>query len=316
MQVISAEQVDAALNFPDLVDALSAGFAAPFEMPARQMLELAPEQGHDCLGLLPAWTERLIALKAFTYLPGNAARGTPVLHAQVLVFDRRDGRPLAQLEGRSLTRWRTAAVSALASRLLSRPDARRLLLLGTGELACPLVQAHLSVRPLEEVLIWGRRPAQVQARIEALRARGCRARLAAAEDLKAAQQSADIIVAATGSGEPLVFGELLPPGCHVDLLGNHRPDQRECDTALVQRARVYVDSRANALREAGELIIPMQQGHLEVHRILGELADLCRMTLPPVRAPGSITLFKSVGTALADLLCAQLVLKRLGMIQA
>ncbi len=316
MQVISAEQVDAALNFPDLIDALSAGFAAPFQMPARQLLELAPDQGHDCLGLLPAWTDRLIALKAFTYLPGNAARGESVLHAQVLVFDRRNGQPLAQLEGRSLTRWRTAAVSALASRLLSRPGARRLLLLGTGELACPLVQAHLSVRPLDEVLVWGRRPAQAQARIEALRAQGCTARLAIAENLEAAQQTADIIVAATGSGAPLVFGDLVPPGCHVDLLGNHRPDQRECDTALVQRAHVYVDSRANALREAGELIIPMQQGHLDAHQVRGELADLCRMALPLVRAPGSVTLFKSVGTALADLLCAQLVLQRLGLAQA
>lgn len=314
MQVISAEQVDAVLSFPQLIDTLATGFAAPFEMPARQLLELAPDRGHDCLGLLPAWTERLIALKAFTYLPGNAARGEPVLHAQVLVFDRSSGRPLAQLEGRSITRWRTAAVSALASRLLSRPDARRLLLLGTGELACPLVQAHLSVRPLDEVLVWGRRPEQARARIETLRAQGCPARLTVADDLQAAQRSADIIVAATGSGEPLVFGELVPPGCHVDLLGNHRPDQRECDTALVQRARLYVDSRANALREAGELIIPLQQGLLDAHQIRGELAELCRLALPPVRAPETVTLFKSVGTALADLLCAQLVLTRLGLI--
>ncbi|HLO96235.1 MAG TPA: ornithine cyclodeaminase family protein [Burkholderiaceae bacterium] len=315
MQMISASQVDAVLNFPDLVDALAAGFAAPFEMPARQMLELAPAQGHDCLGLLPAWTDRLIALKAFTYLPGNAPRGEPVLHAQVLVFDRRNGHPLAQLEGRSITRWRTAAVSALASRLLSRPDARRLLLLGTGELACPLVQAHLSVRPLEEVLIWGRRPAQAAARIETLRTQGCQARLTIAEDLDAAQQSADVIVAATGSGQPLVFGDRVAPGCHVDLLGNHRPDQRECDTVLVQRAHLYVDSRANALREAGELLIPLQQGLLDSHQVLGELADLCRMAQPPRREPGTVTVFKSVGTALADLLCAQQVLARLGLLE-
>lgn len=316
MQVISAGQVDAVLNFPDLIETLAAGFAAPFEMPARQMLELAPAQGHDCLALLPAWTDRLIALKAFTYLPGNAANGEPVLHAQVLVFDRRNGRPLAQLEGRSITRWRTAAVSALATRLLARPDARRLLLLGSGALAAPLVQAHLSVRPLDEVLIWGRRPAQVAARIEALQTQGCAARLLAAEDLSTAQRAADVIVAATGSGEPLVFGEHVSPGCHVDLLGNHRPDQRECDTALVQRARIYVDSRANVMREAGELIIPMQQGLLDADQVRGELADLCRMARPPQREPGTITVFKSVGTALADLLCSQLVLARLGLIES
>ncbi|MDL5031379.1 ornithine cyclodeaminase family protein [Pelomonas sp. APW6] len=315
MHVISAEQVDAALDFPALIDALAAGFAAPFEMPARQLLALSPSRSADCLGLLPAWTERLIGLKAFTYLPGNAAQGEPVLHAQVLVFDRRDGRPLAQLEGRSITRWRTAAVSALASRLLSRPDARRLLLLGTGELACPLVQAHLAVRPLEEVRIWGRRPAQAAARVETLRSLGVPAALAVAVDLAAAQPSADLIVAATGAGEPLVFGELVPPGCHVDLLGNHRPDQRECDAALVQRARVYVDSRANALGEAGELILPLQQGLVDLDHILGELADLCRLPHPPQRAPGDVTLFKSVGTALADLLCAQRVLTRLGLLE-
>ncbi len=315
MQVIPAEQVDAALNFPDLIDALAAGFAAPFQMPARQLLALAPDRNADCLGLLPAWTDRLIALKAFTYLPGNAAQGEPVLHAQVLVFDRTDGRPLAQLEGRSITRWRTAAVSALASRLLSRPDARRLLLLGTGELACPLVQAHLAVRTLDEVLIWGRRREQAAARVQALRAMDCPARLAVAEDLEVAQRTADIIISATASAEPLVLGEQLAPGCHVDLLGNHRADQRECDNALVQRAQVYVDSRANALGEAGELIIPAQQGLFDLDQVRGELADLCRLPQRPARAPDAVTLFKSVGTALADLLCAQLVLIRLGLLQ-
>lgn len=315
MQVISAEQVDAALNFPDLVDALAAGFAAPFQMPARQLLALDPGEKADCLGLLPAWTGQLIALKAFTYLPGNAAQHQPVLHAQVLVFDRASGRPLAQLEGRSITRWRTAAVSALASRLLSRPDAHRLLLLGTGELACPLVQAHVAVRPLDEVLIWGRRGEQAAARVRELQALGCPVRLAVADDLLAAQRSADIIVSATGSGVPLVFGAQVAPGCHVDLLGNHRADQRECDTPLVQRAQVYVDSRANAFGEAGELIIPAQQGLFDLHQVRGELADLCRLPQGPARTPDAITLFKSVGTALADLLCAQLVLTRLGLLQ-
>ncbi|MDZ7868409.1 MAG: ornithine cyclodeaminase family protein [Rheinheimera sp.] len=309
MQFISAQQIDQVLEFPMLINALRHGFASEFSMPARQVYPLSAT-GSEAFALLPAWTDDLIGVKAFCYFPANGAASLPILHSNILLYRRQDGTPLAMVEGTRVTCWRTAAVSALAARYLARHDAETLLLLGTGALALPLIQAHLSERPLHRLLLWGRSPAkvallrhQVQQRYPAIEIEIC-------TDIKAGCREADIIVAATGSATPLLFGADIRPGCHVDLLGNHSPLQRECDSALLQRASVYVDDRRNVLNEAGELLIPISEGVFAAGDIRAELAELCRANRF-ARQPGQeITLFKSVGTALADLLCAALVLQQ------
>jgi 1-pyrroline-2-carboxylate reductase [NAD(P)H] len=312
VKVIEAQQVEQALDFPTLIDAIEAGFRQDFGMPPRQVFQLAGKDPsrHDGFALLPAWNESLIGVKAFTYFPDNEAAGFASLYSKILLFDRSHGVPLALVDGTAVTYWRTAAVSALAARHLSRPDAASLLLLGTGRLAPFLVAAHLAVRNLKRVMLWGRDEAKVAALQARLRAIHPAVEFNRVPDLESCAGSADIIVGATGAATPLLRGAWVAPGCHVDLLGNHSPDRRECDSALVARSAVYVDSRDNVLREAGELLIPIAEGIFSADAIRGELKDLCRARAAGRESADQITLFKSVGTALSDLIAAQLVLNR------
>ncbi len=316
MRFISAQQVDQVLDFPKLINALQQGFSADFQMPQRQLYALGA--GSSAFALLPAWTDNSIAVKAFCYFPDNSAAlpAVPILHSNILLYRRSNGQPLAMVEGSSVTCWRTAAVSALAARYLARPNSQHLLLLGTGALAMPLLRAHLSEHKLQQISIWGRNPAKAAQLRDRLQQLYPALSVEVCQDLPATCARADIIVAATGASEPLLHGADIKPGCFVSLLGNHSPTQRECDSALVCRAAVYVDDRQNVLNEAGELLIPIAEGQFSAAQIRNDLAGLCRMN-QNVRAnltlddnPQQITLFKSVGTALADLLCAELVLQQ------
>jgi len=311
-KVISAEQVHASLSYPAFVDSLQEVFAAPHTMPPRQVLLLDPASGsHDAFAMLPSWNEEVICQKAFTYFPGNQPPA-PTLHSQILLFDRKTGAPLALVDGVSVTCWRTAGVSALASRFLSRPDSQTLLLLGTGKLAPFLIRAHASVRPLKRILLWGRTPQRVESLREMMAGEFPMITFECVTNLSEACGMADIVVCATGSTEILVKGEWMRPGTHTDFLGNHHADKRECDSELVTRARVFVDSRENCFREAGEILVPVSEGVFSLDQVAGELADLCRGDTPGRRDETEITLFKSVGCALGDLCGALSVRKACG----
>jgi 1-pyrroline-2-carboxylate reductase [NAD(P)H] len=313
MKIIDAQQVNQILDFPNLINALDAGFKQEFGMPQRQVFALSEDPAkHDGFAVLPAWNEDVIGVKAFTYFPDNGSKSLPTLFSKILLFSRADGQPLAMIDGTTVTYWRTAAVSALASRYLARPESMRLLLLGTGNLAIPLVQAHLAEHAISHVMVWGRKTEKVQNLLQSLRTRFPHVEFSSADQLAKSVQNADIIVSATGSSQPLVFGRDVTEGCHVDLLGNHSQDRRECDTTLVMRSSVYVDYRANVLKEAGELLIPISEGVFSSSDVKGDLAELCRRGQTSRRDASEITLFKSVGTALSDLICAKLVLDRLG----
>lgn len=326
MRMLNGAEVSALLDYPSLIQALHQGFAGDYSAPPRSLYPLSEGQ-HDAFALLPAWNERYISVKAFTYLPQNVKKKRPVLHSLLMLFARESGEPLAFIDGVAVTCARTAAVSALAAFHLARPDASSLLLLGTGNLAMPLLRAHLAIRPLCKISLWGRNAEKTkalytQAKNELLPLYPD-LHIEIAADLVSAQKTHQIIIAATGSAEPLLFGELIAAGTHVDLLGNHNVDKRECDSALVQKARVFVDDKHNVLKEAGELLLPIAEGCFHETQIQGDLAALCRggflplasaqtaAQLPPARQQHSdITLFKSVGTALSDLLCAALVYER------
>ncbi|HEX6938073.1 MAG TPA: ornithine cyclodeaminase family protein [Longimicrobiales bacterium] len=308
MRVIDAADVHRVLEFPALVEALRQAFGSPAGMPQRMMFPLAQAGGpRDAFALLPAWNEEVIGVKAFTYLPGNAAAGRPILHSKIILFDRRTGEPLDLVDGTSVTYWRTAAMAALAADYLARRDARRLLVCGTGNLAPYMVLAHASVRPIEEVVVWGRNPAKAEQVIERVRERRPELRCRVAGDLEAEAGAADVISCVTASHEPIILGRWIRPGTHADFLGNHERDGRECDTDMVVRARVYVDSRVNVLNEAGELLIPISEGRLTADAVVGELAELCSGAVSGRESDDEVTLFKSVGTALADLAAAHLV---------
>jgi len=210
---------------------------------------------------------------------------------------------------RALTLWRTAAASALAASYLARPDARRMAMIGAGALAPRLIAAHAAVRPIAEVAIWNRTPEKAERLAATLDRPGLRVR--ATSDLAAAVGEADIVSAATLSAEPLVKGVWLKAGTHVDLVGAFTPVMREADDETIRRARVYVDTRAGAATEAGDIVQPIASGILAAEAIRGDLFDLSRGNATGRGAAEEITLFKSVGSAIEDLAAAVLVFSRL-----
>ncbi|WP_133407899.1 ornithine cyclodeaminase family protein [Parashewanella tropica] len=306
MKLIDSFQVKQALTFPDLVSALKQTFSLPFGMPQRQVYELSSDN-HDAFAVLPAWNEEVMGVKSFTYLPDNPEH-LKSIYAQILLFSRKTGEPLAVVDGTEATYWRTAAVSALAASYLAPIHAERLLLCGTGNLASYMALAHASVRPIKEVKVWGRNASKIQTVVEKIKAERPDLHVSSLTELT--QQTvnwADIISCATRSPKPLFEGSWVSEGTHVDLVGNHLKNARECDTELVLRSDVYVDAKINTFSEAGELLIPVAEEKFELAKVKGELSQLCKGEIDGRTVDSSITLFKSVGTAIADLSCAHLV---------
>lgn len=308
---LDAAAVHRALDYPTLVEHLRAAFAAGASAPLRAVHRLTPDAPPpgDVLLLMPAWNEGGgLGVKVVTVFPGNPARGVPTVGALYLLLDRQTGHARAVLDGEALTLRRTGAASALAARYLARPDARTLLVVGTGQLAPHMARAHAGVQAFERVLVWGRDPAKARALAGALQ--GLAARVEAAPALPEAVAQADLITCATTAAEPLVRGEWVRPGTHVDLVGGFTPAMREADDALVARGRLFVDTYAGALAEAGDLVQPLRAGVIAREAVLAELATLARGEHPGRTGPEEITVFKSVGTALEDLAAAELAYSR------
>lgn len=320
MRILSAAEVDAALDDLALIDRLDDLFRAGCEMPTRHhhpiKSPLGPGSADAMLLLMPAWTtgpSGRVGVKVVTVFPDNGRQSLPSIYGQYLLLDGRTGASLALLDGTMLTKRRTACASGLASRYLSRPDSTRLLMIGTGALAPQLVRVHAKVRPIREVAIWGRRPEQAEALAQALGRElpgllGRPITVRVATDRREAVGWADIISSATLAKEPLVEGDWLRDGQHLDLVGAYTAQMRESDDGAVRRSRVYVDTRAGALKEGGDIAQPLANGTIGQDDIVADLFELARGQRTG-RRPGdttSITLFKSVGAALEDLAAAEL----------
>lgn len=314
MLVIGAKTVHATLNFPKLISELKETFSKPAGMPQRQVFSLDESSScKDALAVLPSWNEKTIAVKAFTYFPENPSKDGELesLHSKIMIFDRITGVPQALVDGTSVTYWRTAAISALGTDYLARKDARKLLVFGTGKLASFMALAHASVRPIDEISIWGRDPNKAAKVVEKLKQLKPNLAITVCDDVENTVREADIISCATGSPTPLFNSEWVQAGTHTDFVGNHNSDKRECDTGLMLKASVYVDSKINVFAEAGEILIPISEGVYDTTSVVGELAQLCIGQIAGRRNDEEITLFKTVGTALADLVGAQLVFSQL-----
>ena len=310
MRVISAAEVQAALDFETLVGRLRDIFRRGAEAPPRHHHEI-PISGEaaQTLLLMPAWQPgRYVGVKIVTVTPGNNARGLPSVMGAYLLLDGRNGSPSALIDGPMLTLRRTAAASALASAYLSRPDSSKLLMIGTGALAPHLIAAHAAVRPLRDVLIWGRRTAKAQRLAKSIKIG--KLRVEATDDLEGAVRGADVVSCATLSREPLVRGDWLSPGQHLDLVGAFRPDMRETDAEVFRRARVFVDTREGALAEGGDLVQAIAAGAFDPADVAADLFELTRGERAGRRFYDQITLFKSTGSALEDLAAAQLTVER------
>ena len=307
MDTFDATAIREATPWPALVEAIAAALADPdAAAPERQVHPLTlPGGAEGSLLVMPAWRSGdVIGVKAVTYFPTNAGGATPTINAGYLLFEGRSGRLVAAMDGDELTVRRTAATSALAARYLARPDASRLLVVGTGQLAPSVALAHAQSRDLVAVEIWGRNAGRARATVDFLLAAGIPATVAG--DLDAAVERADVVSCATGAAEPLIEGRRLRPGTHLDLIGSFRPDMREADDDAVRRAAVFVDTRAGA-RRAGDLARPIAAGVIDESHIRADLAELASGRHPGRTAPEQITLFKSAGFAVADLAAARLV---------
>lgn len=315
MRVVSAEEIDAVLDFPSLVGALRRTFVSENGAPARHHHHVGPEGGrHATYLLMPAWTAgtpgpgACLGTKIVSVFPDNGRLALPAVLGVYVLQSGETGAPLAVLDGTRLTHWRTAAASALAADHLARPDAERLVLVGAGALAPFLVRAHASMRQIRHVAVWNRRPEGAERLATQLADEGFTAE--PVTDLARAVRAADIVSCATLSNSPLVEGAWLKQGSHLDLVGAFTLSMRECDDAALRRARVFVDTSA-ALHEGGDVALAIRDGILREADVVADLHALCRGA-PGRNGPEEITVFKSVGTAIEDLAAAVLVWEQLG----
>ncbi len=310
MRVFTADEVAAALPYDRLIAALDRAFREPASVPARSFHTIPVPNGHDgFLVLMPAWAVgRHACVKIATVFPGNDAHGLPTVQAQVLLLDASNGRAIALFEGGEITRRRTAAASALAARYLARSDARELLVVGAGALAPYMASAHAQVRPIERILVWGRHPAKADACARLIQSQLPAHSVAATIDLESAVRGADVISCATTSAQPLVKGQWLKDGAHLDLVGSFSARTREADSDAVARSRVFVDTYQGARDEAGDLLIPIAEGRIAADHIAGDLAELVCGRVAARISERDVTLFKSVGTAIEDLIAAETAL--------
>lgn len=304
--IVGASQVENILEVGPLVEALRNAFRRGAVVPVRHHHAMdVPGAATATLLLMPAWQPgRYAGIKIVTVFPSNGERGLPSVMGSYVLISARDGQPLAVIDGSMLTLKRTAAASALAAKYLSRPDASKLLMVGTGALAPHLIVAHASVRPITELVVWGRDVAKAERLAKNFDGRRLKAR--AARSLDEAVAWADTISCATLAKEPLVRGAWLRQGQHLDLVGGFTPQMREADDEAVARARLC------------RYLCRRRQGSGRHRPAFGERharrkADRRRIGRTRARPRGGrsfhnqITLFKSVGTALEDLAAAELV---------
>ena len=305
MKIISAAELANVASYDAIVEALREGFKADIATPARHHHETSPV---STLLLMPAWSREWTGLKTVVVKTDNAAKNLPTVQASYLLIRNDSAETVAIMDGTELTRRRTAAASALAADYLARPDASTLVLVGAGALGSHFVRAHTAVRPIKKVFIYNRSPEKASILAGELKGEGFEAK--AVIDLETAVRQADIVSCVTTSTKPIVMGEWLKSGAHVDLAGAFKPTMRETDGEVVARARVFVDTREGALSEAGDLLQARDEGKFEFAKVQGDLFDLCRGTVNGRKTPGEITLFKSCGTALEDLATAIMVYLR------
>lgn len=317
METIKANAVETAncLPFAELIDALERGFAQGCVQPERHHLKIEKkDQTTPMMLLMPAWSKadndkQYLGVKIVNIYPDNRLKNLPGLTSTYMLYNGDTGEELAIFDGNTLTARRTAATSALAARYLARPQSEKLAVIGAGEIANLLPEAFSAVRPIKEVTLWNRTKQSAQKLAERLQNKGFSVHVA--DTVRQAVSDADIVSAATLSTKPLINREWLKCGVHVDLIGSFSPHMREADDALVRAAKIYIDT-TEAIVEAGDLSQPIAQGIIQKSDILGTLSELAAGEKTVARNDQDITLFKAVGSGLADLYAAKLAFETLG----
>jgi ornithine cyclodeaminase len=294
---IVGPEVEPRLDWIALTEALTAAH----RLPRAEVADTVLRRGGDTLLTRSAWIDGMgLAVKAASVFPGNVARGLPSIHGAVNLLSDRDGTLEALVDFQLVTRWKTAGDSLLAARLLARPEARQILIVGAGAVAVSLVAAYGAGFPGAEFTVWARDPAAAAAFAAQTGAR-------VARDLEAAVREAEIIATATMATAPLIRGAWLQPGTHMDLIGAYRADMREADSATFARARVFVDSRGTTLDHIGELMVPLAEGVLRREDVVADFYDIAGGAFAR-RDRDEITLCKNGGGAHLDLMTARYIL--------
>lgn len=311
MQIVSSDDVHKLCDWQLLVEGLADAHRSQKPLVSRTELHsTGPAGERQTFFSLLAWQPGIaMGTKIVTVMPMNprGSSGLPTGQAAYVLFDGENGRPLALLDGTALSHFKTAADSALGAKLLAREDAKTLLMVGAGALAPYMIQAHRSVRPsINRVLIWNR----TRQKAENL-APICGGEVA--RDLQEAVGLADIVCCATASTNPIVMGNWLKPGVHLDLVGGFTPDMRECDDVAVRRCRLFVDSWMFGVDQPGDIADPLRRGVITKDKIEGDLFDLCRPNVKIHRRNEDLTLFKNGGGGHLDLFTAQFISRQLGL---
>lgn len=315
--MIETNNLSSLLPWEDLINTLDEIFRKEFCCPVRHHHGIkVPDTDEATLLLMPAWIEgEYLGVKQVNVFPGNHHKGMPGLNSHYLLSSAATGELLARFDGNVITARRTAAASALATRYLSRPDSKRFLMVGAGRVAHNVVPANLCVRDISHVDVWDISESNARRLVDHLASQGISASLVPASDLAAAAGQADIISCATLSKEPLIHGDWLKPGTHVDLIGSFTPTMREADDELMARSSLFVDFKEAALHETGDLIQPINNGVISSDSVLADFIGLSnghhagRQALAdPER---DVTVFKAVGSSIEDLASAMLAYEKL-----
>ena len=311
LRILSGRDIAALLPMDACIELMGRAMAAVSEgrarFPPRAVMPAAP-------GGFMAWMPGALdepacfGVKLLSLFPGNPAVGLSSHLGMVVLFEAEHGRPVAILDAAELTAIRTAAVSGLATRLLARPDAGDLAILGAGEQAASHLAAMLAVRPVRRVRVWSRTEASARAFAEREGAsHGVAIEVAASA--RAAVEGADLVCTVTASREPVLAGDWIAPGAHLNVAGASRPDAAEIDTAAVVRSRYFVDCRASIELEAGEWLRALAAGAVGAGHIAAEIGEVANGAKPGRRSESEITLFRSLGVAAEDLAAASYVLE-------
>ena len=313
LRVLNESQVEQLLDMPSCIDlmdgalrALSRGDAV---LPLRHMVWLPNRAG--LLGLMPGYLgePKSFGLKVVTVFHGNHDLGLPSHQGVVMLFGVETGEPLGLFDAGAITAIRTAAASGAATRALARASAGDLALLGSGVQARTHLDAMRAVRPLRRVRVWSRNEAHARAFADR-EARRVGVPIEATRSVEAAVRNADLICTTTAATEPILRGEWLSPGAHVNAVGSSFATRRELDATAVKRSRLFTDCRESAMNEAGDFLMAKKEGAFGDEHLLGELGEVLLERVPGRQSPEDITLYKSLGVAVEDLAAAHFLLKR------
>ena len=311
--LLSEKDVRDVLPMDDLIDAMERALAAfsagRVAQPLRTVIEVGEQKAF--FGVMPSFVPDAPALgtKLVTVFNRNAAAGLPTHLATIVLLDPETGALLAVMDGRYITEARTAAVSAVSVRLLAPDSAGTIAILGSGVQARSHLEAIARVRRLRRVSVWSPQQSSRERFVREMQP-AVDVPIVAAECARDAVEGAELIVTATASHQPVVQSEWVADGAHICAVGACRPDQREMDTALVARARVFVDSRTGAFAEAGDIVIPLREGAIGQDHVAGELGEVANGTCGGRTLPQNVTVFKSLGMAVEDVAAAHLVYER------